>query len=87
MILILIAFAAMGVTDIVLDSPDSWMSAHVFLELGLVSLSLGAAIYLASAVYLSQALAGHTTFEPITTIEKGRLVAFSGKDELRISYR
>lgn len=48
---------------------------------------LGAAIYLASAVYLSQALAGHTTFEPITTIEKGRLVAFSGKDELRISYR
>jgi len=48
---------------------------------------LGAAIYLASAVYLDTTLAGHTTFEPITTIQDGRLVAFSGKDELRISFR
>lgn len=47
----------------------------------------GAAIYLASAVYLDTKLAGHTTFEPITTIENGRLVAFSGKNELRISFR
>lgn len=48
---------------------------------------LGAAVYLASAVWLGEALVGRTTFEPITTIENGRLVAFSGKDELRISYR
>lgn len=48
---------------------------------------LGAAIYLASSVYLGDRLAGHTTFEPITTITNGRLVAFSGKNELRISYR
>lgn len=48
---------------------------------------LGAAIYLASAVYLGDRLAGHTTFEPITTIENGRLVAFSGRDEIRIGYR
>ena len=48
---------------------------------------LGAAVYLASAVWLGDTLAGRTTFEPITTIENGRLVAFSGKDELRISYR
>lgn len=48
---------------------------------------LGAAIYLASAVYLDTTLAGHTAFEPITTIEDGRLVAFSGKNELRISFR
>lgn len=46
-ILILIAFAAMGATDLYLDAPDSWLSAHVLLELSLVSLSLGAAIYLA----------------------------------------
>lgn len=46
-ILILIAFAAMGVTDLYLDAPDRWLSAHVLLELSLVSLSLGAAIYLA----------------------------------------
>lgn len=48
---------------------------------------LGAAVYLASKVWLGDKLAGRTTFEPITTIENGRLVAFSGKDELRIGYR
>lgn len=48
---------------------------------------LGAAVYLASAVYLGDRLAGRTTFEPITTIESGRLTAFSGKDEIRIAYR
>lgn len=48
---------------------------------------LGAAIYLDSAVYLGDRLVGRTMFEPITTIEGGRLVALSGKDELRISYR
>lgn len=48
---------------------------------------LGAAIYLSSAVLLGDTIVGRTTFEPITTIENGRLVAFSGKDELRISYR
>lgn len=47
MILILIAFAAMGATDLYLDAPDSWLSLHVLLELSLVSLSLGAAVYLA----------------------------------------
>lgn len=48
---------------------------------------LGAAIYLASAVYLGDRLVGRTTFEPITTIENGRLVAFSGRSEIRIGYR
>lgn len=46
MILILIAFAAMGITDPILDTPKSWLSAHVLLELSLVSLSIAAAIYL-----------------------------------------
>ena len=48
---------------------------------------LGAAIYLASAVYLGDKLVGRTMFEPITTIDGGRLIALSGKDCLRISYR
>lgn len=48
---------------------------------------LGAAVYLASAVYLGDELVGRTVFEPITSIENGRLTAFSGKDEIRIAYR
>lgn len=47
---------------------------------------LGAAVYLASAVYLGDLQVGHTIFEPITTIENGRIIAFSGKKELRMSY-
>ncbi len=48
---------------------------------------LGAAIYLASEVYLGDRLVGHTTFEPITTIEGGLLTLFSGKEELEMTYR
>lgn len=46
MILILIAFAGMGIADLILDTPETWLSAHILLELSLVSLSIGAAIYL-----------------------------------------
>ena len=35
-----------GITDIVLDRPDSFLSAHILIELGLVALSLGTAIVL-----------------------------------------
>ena len=48
---------------------------------------LGAAIYLSSAGYRAGKLIGHTTFEPITTIEKGRLTSFSGKDTLEMTYK
>lgn len=48
---------------------------------------LGAAVYLASMVYLDGKPVGRTAFEPITTIENSRIVRFSGKDELRMSYR
>ena len=48
---------------------------------------LGAAIYLASAVYIGGELVGRTTFEPITSIENGRLAVLSGKASLRMSYR
>lgn len=48
---------------------------------------LGAAVYLQSKVYVSDTLVGETTFEPITTIENGRLTTFSGKPELRMTYR
>jgi hypothetical protein len=48
---------------------------------------VGAAIYLASAVYLDGSLVGHTMFEPITSIENGRFTALSGKAQLRMSYR
>jgi hypothetical protein len=48
---------------------------------------LGAAIYLASTVYIDGALVGHTMFEPITSIEEGRFTLLSGKATLRMSYR
>ena len=48
---------------------------------------LGAAIYLASAVYIDGRLVGRTTFEPITSIENGRFAVLSGKTSLRMSYR
>lgn len=48
---------------------------------------LGAAIYLASAVYIGGELVGRTTFEPITSIENGRFSVLSGKESLRMSYR
>ena len=48
---------------------------------------LGAAIYLASAVYIGGELVGRTTFEPITSIENGRFAVLSGKESLRMSYR
>ena len=48
---------------------------------------LGAAIYLASAVYVGGDLVGRTTFEPITSIENGRFAVLSGKASLRVSYR
>ena len=48
---------------------------------------LGAAIYLASAVYVGGELVGRTTFEPITSIENGRFAVLSGKASLRMSYR
>ncbi|MET4348822.1 hypothetical protein [Bradyrhizobium sp. RT9a] len=44
-------------------------------------------LYLASAVWLGDRLAGRTTFEPIVTIQNGHLVAFDGKNELQIGYR
>lgn len=46
MIPILIAVAAMGVLDLIADSPDSWLSAHVVLELTLIATSLGGAAFL-----------------------------------------
>ena len=48
---------------------------------------LGAAIYLASAVYVGGELVGRTTFEPITSIKNGRFAILSGKSSLRMSYR
>ncbi len=48
---------------------------------------LGAAIYLASAVYVGGELVGRTMFEPITSIENGRFAVLSGKTSLRMSYR
>ena len=48
---------------------------------------LGAAVYLASAVYIGGEMVGRTTFEPITSIENGRFSELSGKSSLRMSYR
>lgn len=44
-------------------------------------------VYLGSAVWLGETLAGRTTFESIASVESGRLALFNGKGELHISYR
>ena len=47
--LVVLAFLAVvvgGVVDLVLDAPASWLTPHVLVELFLIALSLGLAIYL-----------------------------------------
>lgn len=46
MIVILIVVAGLGITDLVLDAPTQWLTAHVLLELTLVGISLGGLAYL-----------------------------------------
>jgi DNA-binding CsgD family transcriptional regulator len=46
MIVILIVVAGLGITDLVLDAPTDWLTAHVLLELTLVGISLGGLAYL-----------------------------------------
>jgi DNA-binding CsgD family transcriptional regulator len=43
---ILTLVAAGGAVDLVLDDPEEWLSAHVVFELGLVTASLGLAVWL-----------------------------------------
>lgn len=52
--LILGAVVVGGVTDLILDSPRSLWSAHVLLELALILLSAGAALFLARGWYLTR---------------------------------
>lgn len=44
-----------GVIDLILDRPERFLSAHVLFELGLITLSLGAASYLARGWYATAA--------------------------------
>ena len=44
--LVLTAVAIGGAIDLYLDAPDTWLSAHVLVELTLMSVSAGLAIYL-----------------------------------------
>jgi len=44
--LLLIIIAAWGAVDLVLDRPDSRLSAHVLVEAGFVALCIGAVVYL-----------------------------------------
>jgi hypothetical protein len=46
-----------------------------------------AAIYLGSAVYRESTLIGRTMFEPITTVEDGRITEMSGQATIRMSFR
>jgi DNA-binding CsgD family transcriptional regulator len=54
-VLILAAVAVGGLTDLVLDAPRRFWSAHVVFELCLILLSLGAATYLARGWMASRA--------------------------------
>jgi DNA-binding CsgD family transcriptional regulator len=49
--LVLLAVVAAGVIDLTLDAPRSWLTAHVLVELTLISISLGSAIYLWAGWY------------------------------------
>ena len=46
----------------------------------------GAAVYLGSKVVIGNQTVGHTMFEPIITIKNGKLIEFSGKNTLKMSY-
>ena len=46
---LLLAIAVWGVVDLVLDRPETWLSAHVLVELGFVVLSIGTILYLWSS--------------------------------------
>lgn len=43
---LLIAIAAWGVVDLVLDAPEHWLTLHVLVEVGFVLLTLASVIYL-----------------------------------------
>lgn len=43
---VLLLIVVGGTTDLVLDEPDRWLSLHVILEVAIVSVSLGFAVYL-----------------------------------------
>ena len=46
----------------------------------------GAAVYLGSKVVIGNQTVGRTMFEPIITIKNGKLIEFSGKNALKMSY-
>jgi hypothetical protein len=48
---------------------------------------IGAAIYLYSTVYRGSQALGRTLFEPIVTVEDGKILEMSGQSALRMSYR
>lgn len=49
--LVLLAVVAGGVLDLLLDAPRSWLSLHVLVEVGLITISLGSALYLWAGWY------------------------------------
>lgn len=48
---VLLAVVAGGMVDLILDAPERWLTTHVLVELVLISISLGSAIYLWSGWY------------------------------------
>lgn len=58
---VFLAVVAGGITDLALDRPASWWSAHVLFEVGLVSLSLGLSIYLWASWYRTARSLGEAT--------------------------
>ena len=44
--LLFLAIVVGGITDLVLDAPQRWLTPHIVVELALISLSLGVAVYL-----------------------------------------
>lgn len=49
--LVLLAVVVGGTIDLILDAPRSWLTPHVLVELTLISISLGSAIYLWAGWY------------------------------------
>lgn len=51
LVLLLTLIVGGGVVDVILDQPQSWTSTHVLIEVGLILLSLGSAVYLGTGWY------------------------------------
>ena len=76
---VFIAIVVAAIVDLALDAPESWLSLHVLVELVLITLSLGAALYFGRGWLESQASVGR--LERLLTERQAERDAWRGNTE------